>query len=614
MSAGGTPGTVATLAEALTIGGDEGSGLRLTDPTVSGAHARVSGNRIRDVGSRNGITVRGRRVVVRARVRPGDVIRLGDTVVLLRDPSAAEGASPPRPSALTMASGGAASLTMVVFAVASGHWLLGLAALAVPLAAGAAALVRARTPVVTPSLDVTATLGLDPLPDGPVAVQGSRGLMRAVTLATGRPTPGARQWEPWMGLLRPAGREVTWLGRGEDPPSWTQVLVQQGEGTVAISAHGITTRSPLPLVSAENAEATARRIASRAEATALPARVAWGQLPEPRGELPVRLGLGARGPVTLDLVADGPHLLVAGTTGSGKSEALRTIIASIAHDRSPDQVSFALIDFKGGAGLGPCVALPHVASVLTDLEPHLARRCLLALSAELAERKRAIAATGATAYDEWRGERPPRLVVVVDEFQEIASADREFLPQLARLAAQGRSLGMHLVLATQRPAGAVGAEIRANIGATLALRTASESESRDLIGAADAANIPADAPGRAVLLRSGGIEHVQVAVAVADPPPPIRVVGDPPPPGRSLVDVARERHTGQGVPPVVAAVAVVHRPRFRARLRPRDRGPAGAARPRDARVGPRVGGPRGDRPAAIRADNCAHGRVRTRAA
>ena len=437
---------------------------------------------------------------------------------------------------------------MVVFAIATGHVILALAALAMPLAMAAAAFTRSRAHEPTPALDVTGTLGLAPLPPGDVAVTGPRGLIRAVTLVTGRPPPSARQWERWMAILPLADREVTWLGDAERAPSWAQVHVTAAKQCVVVAAHGTTVKGPLPLVSAGKADATARRIASRGADAALPHHVRWAELPPPRGELPVRLGTGTTGPVTLDLVADGPHILVAGTTGSGKSEALRTIIGSLAHDRSPAHVNFALIDFKGGAGLGPCAGLPHVGSVLTDLEPHLARRCLLALTAELADRKRAAAAAGASSFDEWHGPRPPRLVVVIDEFQEIAAADREFLPQLARLAAQGRSLGIHLVLATQRPAGAVGAEIRANISTTLALRTASASESADLIGTAAAADIPVSIPGRALLMRDGSLAQIQVAVALADAPPRVRVLSEPCPPGRALLDVAKNRHVGAAKP------------------------------------------------------------------
>jgi len=551
-------GAVATLAEGLTIGRGAQAQLRLGDPTVSEVHARVARGRIADLGSRNGLTVRGKRVMGRARLRGGDVLRLGDSILTVRDPiDADETESPRRSGVWSLASGGAASLSMVVFAIATGHWVLAVAALAVPLAMGAASLARSRRPAPVPAFDVTGTLGVSPLPAGAVAVRGPRGLLRAVTLVTGRPPAQARHWEPWMELLPPATHAVTWLEASEEPPSWVQVLVEAVGADVTVTAQGTSTVSPLPLVSEANAEATARRLAARADASALPPRVTWGQLPSAAGELVVRLGMGANGPVALDLVADGPHILVAGTTGSGKSEALRTIIGSLAHDHSPEEVTFALIDFKGGAGLGACASLPHVGSVLTDLEPHLARRCLLALAAELADRKRAAAAAGASAFDEWRDGRPPRLVVVIDEFQEIASADRDFLPQLARLAAQGRSLGIHLVLATQRPAGAVGAEIRANISATLALRTASESESRDVLGSADAALIPADVPGRAVLMRGGAMEAVQVAMPLADPPAAIRVVGEAGTAGRGLLEAACARHSGRTTPLWLAPLPAV---------------------------------------------------------
>ncbi len=544
-------GAVMTVADGLVIGRGTAAGLQIGDPSLSAAHARVAAGRIADLGSRNGTAVRGRRVYARARLRAGDVVECGDTVITLCDPSAPaeKGERPGRPAAgWGIASGGAASLSMVMFALATGHLVLALAALAIPLALAGAAFVRSRGCEPAPALDVTGTLGLAPLPDGDVAVKGPRGLIRAVTLVTGQPSASAPQWEPWMASLPPAGRDVTWLGESEPAPSWVQVEVTADRAEVVVAAHGTTVRGPLPLVTAATADATARRVASRGAEAALPDHVRWAQLPPPTGELAVRLGVSAAGPVWLDLVADGPHILVAGTTGSGKSEALRTIIGSLAHDHSPTHVNFALIDFKGGAGLGPCGRLPHVASVLTDLEPHLARRCLLALTAELADRKRSAAAAGATSFDDWHESRPPRLVVVVDEFQEIASADRDFLPQLARIAAQGRSLGIHLVLATQRPAGAVGAEIRANISTTLALRTASPSESSDLIGTVAAADIPASTPGRAVLMRGGSLEGVQVAVALADPVPRIRVLAQPAAPGRDLIDVARDRHGGAAAP------------------------------------------------------------------
>jgi len=554
-------GLAVTVSDGMMVGRAAGSDVRLSDPTVSTHHARLGRGRLVNVNAVNGTVVDGRRVRWRSRVSPGAAVRLGDTTVVMHTGSEDKASPARRPWGLVSSAG--AGLSMAVVAAASGRWLLAGAVLAVPAIVGLVVWLRTREHPPVPLLDVTATLGLPDLPAGHVAVRGPRELLRAVTLVVGAPPRSAPQWEPWMTLLPAAPRQVAWLAGGEEAPSWAHVHVSAEGAELMVTAHGETQRGPLPLVTADHADAVARRIASRAAGDALPREVSWAELPpsspEGAGGLPVRLGMGSGGPVVLDLVADGPHILVAGTTGSGKSQALQTIIASLAYDFSPREVVFALIDFKGGAGLGECAGLPHAGSLLTDLEPHLARRCLLALAAELADRKQAAAAAGVTSFDDWGAGRPPRLVVVVDEFQEIASADRDFLPQLARLAAQGRSLGMHLVLATQRPAGAVGADIRANISATVALRTASAAESSDLIGTGAAADIAADSPGRAIVVRGGAAHEVQVALPRADPPPPIRLIGEPASAGRSLVDVARTRHSGRAeplwLPPLPATIA-----------------------------------------------------------
>ena len=113
-----------------------------------------------------------------------------------------------------------------------------------------------------------------------------------------------------------------------------------------------------------------------------------------------------------------------------------------------------------------------------------------------------------------------------DEYQELAAQYREFLPDLARLAAQGRSLGLHLVLSTQRPAGAVTPEIRANVGTTFALRVMTDAESRDLVGTADAAEFPVDVPGRAVAVTGTRRSLLQVALPCVTPTPGIRPWGE----------------------------------------------------------------------------------------
>jgi S-DNA-T family DNA segregation ATPase FtsK/SpoIIIE len=233
----------------------------------------------------------------------------------------------------------------------------------------------------------------------------------------------------------------------------------------------------------------------------------------------VPLGIGADGaPVCLDLVRDGPHLLVAGTTGSGKSELLQALVLGLALTRPPADLSLVLVDFKGGASLGTCPGLPHVAGQVTDLEPGLAARALAGLRAELRRRERVLAVHGVPDVAALPASALPRLVVVIDEFRALADDLPEFLPALLRVAAQGRSLGVHLVLATQRPGGAVGPDVRANVGARLALRVTDPLESRDVLDDPAAAHIPVTAPGRAVL-RLGPAPPVPLQCALVTAPP-----------------------------------------------------------------------------------------------
>ncbi|MFE6971696.1 FtsK/SpoIIIE domain-containing protein [Isoptericola sp. NPDC057653] len=244
----------------------------------------------------------------------------------------------------------------------------------------------------------------------------------------------------------------------------------------------------------------------------------------PRGWA-VPIGRDARGrPVTFDLMADGPHLLVAGTTGSGKSELLQSLVLGLAARRSPRDLALALVDFKGGASFGGCGLLPHVVGQVTDLDPGLAGRALAGLRAELHRRERVLARHGAAdlaALPAGLADAPPRLVVVVDEFRALADDLPDFLPGLLRVAAQGRSLGVHLVLATQRPAGAVSADVRANVSARLALRVVDAADSLDVVETPAAARILPHTPGRAVL-RCGAAAPVALQCAHASGRPAAR--------------------------------------------------------------------------------------------
>lgn len=245
--------------------------------------------------------------------------------------------------------------------------------------------------------------------------------------------------------------------------------------------------------------------------SAVAARACWAS---PGLRIPI--GVDERGdPVTIDLSRDGPHALVAGTTGAGKSELLRTVIAALAIRCSPADLALLLVDFKGGSSLGDCAALPHVTGLVTDLDPHLAQRVLTSLQAELVRREAVLATAGVPDIDGYAG--LPRLVVVIDEFRVLAQEVPEVMSGLVRLAAVGRSLGVHLVLATQRPAGVVGADLRANVNLRIALRVRDTSDSLDVIETAEAASLPQDRPGLA-LWRTGAEPPRRVQVARVGPP------------------------------------------------------------------------------------------------
>ena len=231
------------------------------------------------------------------------------------------------------------------------------------------------------------------------------------------------------------------------------------------------------------------------------------------------LGVSADGPFAVDLAADGPHVLVAGTTGSGKSELLQTLIASLAIGNRPDQMAFLLVDYKGGSAFGDCGRLPHCVGLVTDLDEHLTERALVSLDAELTRREHVLrdaAAKDITAYQEIADRRDlpalPRLVLVVDEFAALVNELPDFIRGLVDIAQRGRSLGVHLVLATQRPGGVVSADIRANTGLRIALRVTDPSESSDVIDVKHAAYISRDTPGRAYArVATGGATAFQTA-------------------------------------------------------------------------------------------------------
>lgn len=238
-------------------------------------------------------------------------------------------------------------------------------------------------------------------------------------------------------------------------------------------------------------------------------------LPSPRTGRPPNdstlravVGRTAQGPLVIDLRSHGPHALVGGTTGSGKSEFLQSWILSLATTHSPHRVTFLLVDYKGGAAFAECVNLPHCVGLVTDLNPHLVRRALTSLDAELRFREQLLHARGAKDLIELERraepDTPPSLVIVVDEFAALVTEVPEFVEGVLGIAQRGRSLGLHLVLATQRPAGVINDHLRANTNLRIALRMADEVDAIDVTGSPVAAGFNASNPGRAVLKSGPG--------------------------------------------------------------------------------------------------------------
>lgn len=244
-------------------------------------------------------------------------------------------------------------------------------------------------------------------------------------------------------------------------------------------------------------------------------RAAW----EARTGFSTPIGSSESGVLEIDLVRDGPHGLVGGTTGSGKSEFLRSFVAGLAARNDPTRLNFLLVDFKGGAAFAACERLPHTIGTISNLDEQLADRAIRALEAELGRRQRVFATAGADidnldAYLATKPSEPmPRLLFVVDEFAMLAKDFPDVLTSLVAIAAVGRTLGVHMVLATQRPAGVVSEDILANTNMRVALRVQSREDSTNVIGVPSAAGIGRQQTGRAyVKLGQDDITPVQTAL------------------------------------------------------------------------------------------------------
>lgn len=201
----------------------------------------------------------------------------------------------------------------------------------------------------------------------------------------------------------------------------------------------------------------------------------------------------------------GPHGLIAGTTGSGKSETMMSWILSMAVNFHPHDVVFVIIDYKGGGMANQLEPLPHMVGKITNIGSNIGRS-LVSLRRESFRRQEVFEACGVSHIDQYQKlfkegkvtEPMPHLLLVSDEFAELKKAEPEFMAGLVQVARVGRSLGIHMVLATQKPGGVVDDQIQSNSRFRICLKVADAADSREMIRRPDAASIRQ--AGRAYIL------------------------------------------------------------------------------------------------------------------
>ncbi|UWZ37210.1 type VII secretion protein EccCa [Dactylosporangium roseum] len=321
---------------------------------------------------------------------------------------------------------------------------------------------------------------------------------------------------------------------------------------------------------------------------------AWAPRPH-RDRLRVTIGVGQQGqPVDIDLKESaqdgmGPHGLLIGATGSGKSELLRTLVLGLAATHSSETLNFVLIDFKGGATFARMDRLPHVAAFITNLrkELPLVDRMTHAINGEVIRRQEVLRRSG--DYDSVRdyerartGGAPlaplPSLLIVCDEFSELLEAKPDFIDLFLQIGRVGRSLGMHLLLASQRLEEGRLRGLDTHLSYRIGLRTFSSLESRTVLGVPDAYELPRSPghgylksgteplarfkaayvsgvhrqPGRSPAVQGvpGGRRVVEYGTQFVPLPPKPAAAAESAtaPAGESLLDIIVERLVGRGVP------------------------------------------------------------------
>ncbi|MCM3882389.1 FtsK/SpoIIIE domain-containing protein [Frankia sp. R82] len=300
---------------------------------------------------------------------------------------------------------------------------------------------------------------------------GPEGTLTQADIRTGRVTPGA---SPAPLDADDADHCARMLARLDDP------LVAEREAPLPT---GVRLADLVPFDLAQPSDRLGEAI-----------RRHWATARRDPGSLAIAVGLGEDGPFELDIVRHGPHGLLGGATGSGKSELLKMIVVGLATRYSPDQVIIGLFDFKGGTSLQELTRLPHCVGLVSDTDLHEAARALRYLRTELLRRERLLFARGAQKIEQIADELP-RLLVIIDEFQILADELPDELATIIDLTKRGRSLGVHLLFATQSPASVRNYdEIKRNTQLRMTLKLLDVEDSVRLIDLPDAARFTT--PGR----------------------------------------------------------------------------------------------------------------------